>query len=158
MNRHSDYNLRWQLAGGRILWSIVLFFSMGLQFIHSTRVVADVALNHDDYCKCGTNCRREKCCCKPPEKDDAESTDPTSIKPGQTESLNSLYCRLTSPCSDSPASSDVRGPRLHFPPKSPIQVVYYTHNTSEFLLFRLQVRSYHSDYLSSVDRPPESAA
>lgn len=144
-------------APRRLLWllaSLFMVLSIDGLFFAPTAIASETS-NHDAYCGCGPKCRREKCCCKPSEPERVELGRAGDASPKPSGRVNKLFCLITSPCSEAPASSEVRSPRAVPPTAASLVVDYRFEVDSEPLNLFTSCISYGSDYVSMIDRPPE---
>lgn len=140
-----------------VLWllaSLFLVLSIDGLFFAPT-AIASATSNHDEYCACGPKCRREKCCCKPSEPERVELGRPGDASPKPSGRLNKLFCLITSPCSEPPASSEGRVARVVPPTAASLVADYRFEVDSEPLDAFTYSIPYSSDYVAMIDRPPE---
>jgi hypothetical protein len=111
--------------------------------------------NHEDYCGCGPKCRREKCCCKPSEAEPLQAEKPAAGSVDVTATVRKLICQITSPCSEIPFSSEVRGTRIPLPTAMILDGFWATEMESGPLCLVAHRVAYVSEFLFIVYRPPE---
>ena len=136
----------------RLVAGWFVFILMGEIVLSPGAAHAIMTQNHDKYCSCGMKCRREKCCCK---SESAGTDRPAKSLEVKATGLNKLFCLITSPCSEPPASSDVRAARVLLSTAAILVSCKGVEPDSRPLLMENLHTALAKGFLLQVDRPPE---